>query len=140
MAGSELLGPLGAFKTNLLDLRQRRQEIISTNIANVDTPGYKANRLEFEAELRAAMPSMDELPMARTSSSHMPTPYGPHVEGELQTVENTLLKGDGNSVNLEQEMAQQSANQLLYNYAAQSLNGQINALRMAISGGDGSGR
>ncbi|MBF0123835.1 MAG: flagellar basal body rod protein FlgB [Magnetococcales bacterium] len=140
MAGSELLGPLGAFKTNLLSLRQRRQEIISTNVANVDTPGYKANRLEFEAELRAAMPALDELPLSRSSPTHLPTPYGPHVEGELQTVETPILKGDGNSVNLEQEMAQQSANQLLYNYAAQSLNGQINTLRMAISGGDGSAR
>jgi flagellar basal-body rod protein FlgB len=136
MAGSELLGPIGAFKENLLDLRHRRQELIAANVANVDTPGYKARRLEFEAELQAAMPARDELAMARTTVGHLPMGFMA-MEGEVQAVETMIPKGDGNSVNLEQEMAQQSANQLLYNYAAQSLNGQIGSLRMVISGGDG---
>ncbi|MEO5348599.1 MAG: flagellar basal body rod protein FlgB [Magnetococcus sp. YQC-3] len=134
MAELGLLGPTGAFKANLLDLRQRRQEIITSNVANADTPGYKARRFEFEDALKESLPPRDSLPMARTSSRHMPTGFVAPVTGELQEVETSIPKGDGNSVDMEQEMAQQSANQLLYNYAAQSLSGQIGTMRMLING------
>ncbi|MBF0260930.1 MAG: flagellar basal body rod protein FlgB [Magnetococcales bacterium] len=135
MAEFGLLGNEGAFKSNLMNLRHRRQEIIASNIANVDTPGYKARRLEFEDVLRDSMPVGDELPVARTARQHMPMAMHIPVEGELQEVETAIPKGDQNSVDLEQEMARQSANQLLYNYAAQSMNSQISNLRMVIQGG-----
>ncbi|MEO5340452.1 MAG: flagellar basal body rod protein FlgB [Magnetococcus sp. MYC-9] len=134
MAELSLLGPAGAFKANLLDLRQRRQEIIASNVANADTPGYKARRFEFEDVLKESLPPRDELPMARTAPKHLPKGYVEPVAGELQEVETSIPKGDGNSVDMEQEMTQQAANQLLYNYAAQSLSGQIGAMRMMIQG------
>lgn len=134
MAEFGLLGASGAFKANLLDLRQQRQEIIGTNVANSDTPGYKARRLEFEDALKAALPPRDALPIARTSGRHMPMPYAGPVVGEIQAVETHIPKGDRNSVNIEQEMARQTANQLLFNYASQSMNGQIGTLRMVIDG------
>ncbi|MBF0628255.1 MAG: flagellar basal body rod protein FlgB [Magnetococcales bacterium] len=137
MADFGLLGGEGAFKANLMNLRNRRQEIIASNIANVDTPGYKARRLEFEDVLRESMPVGDELPMARTGRQHMPMPRQFPMEGEMQEVETMIPKGDQNSVDLEQEMARQSANQLLYNYAAQSMSGQVSQLRMVIQGSNG---
>ncbi|MBF0414907.1 MAG: flagellar basal body rod protein FlgB [Magnetococcales bacterium] len=134
MAGLGLLGPAGAFKTNLLNLRQQRQELIAANIANVDTPGYKSMRLEFEDEMAKAMPPPGSMAMTRTSGKHMPVPYEGPVAGELQAVEIPIPRGDLNSVDMEQEMAMQSANQLLYNYAVQSLSSQISSVRMAIAG------
>ncbi|MEO5333553.1 MAG: flagellar basal body rod protein FlgB [Magnetococcus sp. YQC-5] len=134
MAEFGLLGSGGAFKANLMNLRHRRQEIIAANIANADTPGYKARRLEFEDVLRDSMPPPDELPMAHTTRTHLPTQAIPPIEGDLQEVEIPIPKRDKNSVDLEQEMARQSANQLLYNYAAQSMNAQINQMRMIIQG------
>ncbi len=134
MAELGLLGPAGTFKSNLLDLRQQRQEIISSNVANANTPGYKAQRFEFENVLKDSLPPLDELPMARTAAQHLPKGYSAPVAGELQAVETSVPKGDGNSVDMEQEMAQQAANQLLYNFAAQSLNSQIGTLRMVITG------
>lgn len=134
MAEFGLLGASGTFKANLLDLRQQRQEIIATNVANADTPGYKARRLEFEDVLKNALPPRDALPMAQTNHRHMPIPYAGPVSGTIQAVETSIPKGDGNSVNMEQEMARQTANQLLYNYAAQSISGQIGSLRMVIDG------
>ena len=134
MAELGLLGLSGAFKANLLDLRQQRQEIIATNVANADTPGYKARRLEFEDVLKNSLPPRDALPMARTSGRHLPMAYSEPVIGEIQAVETSIPKGDGNSVNLDQEMARQTANQLLYNYATQSISGQIGTLRMVIDG------
>ncbi|MBF0183515.1 MAG: flagellar basal body rod protein FlgB [Magnetococcales bacterium] len=134
MAELSLLGPAGQFKANLLDLRQQRQEIITSNVANADTPGYKAKRFEFEDVLKESLPPRDELPMARTTAKHLPKGYEGPVAGRMQEVETPIPKGDGNSVDLEQEMAQQAANQLLYNYAAQSLSGQIGTMRMMIDG------
>ena len=134
MAELSLLGPAGSFEANLLDLRQQRQEIIASNVANANTPGYKARRFEFENVLKDALPPKDELPMARTSSQHLPVGFSAPVAGEVQEVETAIPKGDGNSVDMEQEMAQQAANQLLYNFAAQSLTGRISTMRMLISG------
>lgn len=134
MAELGFLGATGAFKANILNLRQQRQEIIATNVANADTPGYKARRLEFEEALKDAMPPPDALPIARTSRGHMPMPYSEPVIGEIQAVETPIPKGDRNSVDLEQEMARQTANQLLYNYATQSIGGQIGTMRMLIDG------
>ncbi|MBF0455757.1 MAG: flagellar basal body rod protein FlgB [Magnetococcales bacterium] len=134
MSNFGLLGSAGAFKANLLDLRQRRQDVIAANVANADTPGYKAKRVNFEEEMLRAYPPPDQLPMARTSGKHIPIPFGEPVAGEVQAVETPIPKGDKNSVDLEQEMARQTANQLLYNYATQSLNGQISKMRMMIDG------
>ncbi|MEO5377318.1 MAG: flagellar basal body rod protein FlgB [Magnetococcus sp. DMHC-6] len=135
MSGYGLLEASGAYKANLLDLRQKRQEIIASNIANADTPGYKARRLEFEDALKSAMPTASGLSMAHTHKNHLPLPLD-QVEGEIQEVETSIPKGDGNSVDMEQEMVRQSANQLLYNYAAESLSGQISTMRMIIEGGN----
>ncbi|MBF0625585.1 MAG: flagellar basal body rod protein FlgB [Magnetococcales bacterium] len=134
MSGMGLLGVAGEFKKNVMDLRHRRQEIIAANVANADTPGYKARRLEFEDVLAEAMPKPGELAMQRSDRQHMPLSFSA-VDGEVQEVETPIPKGDGNSVDLEQEMARQTANQLLYDYAAQSLNAQISKLRLAIDGG-----
>ncbi|MBF0308857.1 MAG: flagellar basal body rod protein FlgB [Magnetococcales bacterium] len=135
MPGFGLLGVDGAYKKNLMDLRQRRQEIIGANIANADTPGYKAKRLDFEDELKKSLPAVDEMAMARTDGRHMPVPFFEPSDGEQQAVEIPIPRGDRNSVDVEQEMARQSANQLLYNYAGQALSSQISELRMVIDGG-----
>ncbi|ABK42793.1 flagellar basal-body rod protein FlgB [Magnetococcus marinus MC-1] len=134
MSGFGLLGNSGAFKANLLDLRQRRQDIIAANIANADTPGYKARRLSFEEELAKSTPRDGDLPMARSDPRHLPAQGFLAASGEIQEVETPISKGDMNSVDMEQEMARQTANQLLYNYATQSLNGQITKMKMAIRG------
>ncbi|MEO5364773.1 MAG: flagellar basal body rod protein FlgB [Magnetococcus sp. WYHC-3] len=135
MSEFSLLGTSGAFKARILDLRHQRQELIAANIANADTPGYKAQRLDFESELKNAMPAPGELPMSRTSAGHIPVAHPLPGPGEMQAVEIPIPRGDKNSVDLEQEMARQSANQLLYNYAAQSLGSQIQELRLVIDGG-----
>ncbi|MBF0370425.1 MAG: flagellar basal body rod protein FlgB [Magnetococcales bacterium] len=134
MADFNLLGAGGAFKAKLLNLRHARQEVIAANVANADTPGYKAKRLDFESELAQAYPANGELAMARTDGQHLPI-APTNFEPMIQEVETAIPKGDGNSVDLEQEMARQTANQLLYNYAAQSLSGQISQMRMIIGGG-----
>ena len=137
MSGYGLLGAVGAFKENLMNLRSKRQDIIAANVANADTPMYKARRLNFEDQLAESLPRPGDLGMARTSTGHMPMPFFEPSSGELQETESPIPKGDRNSVDLEQEMARQTANQLLYNYAIQSFSSQVNTLKMVIDGGQG---
>lgn len=137
MADFGLLGANGAFMSNLLSLRQQRHDVIAANVANADTPGYKAHRFNFEDELAATLSVPGELQMARTSGQHLPMPMGETVTGEMEEVETPIPKKDGNSVDLEQEMARQTANQILYNYATQAVSGHITKLRMVIDGGAG---
>lgn len=139
MANMGLLGAQGAYLQNILDLRQRRQDIIAANVANVDTPGYKARRMDFEAAMKEAMPDPGSLPMARTSGQHLPMPLSDSVSGDMETVEIPIPKGDKNSVDLEQEMTRLSANQILYNYAAQAMTSKVHQLRLAIDGGNSGG-
>lgn len=134
MSDFGLMGAHGAYMANLLDLRQRRQDVIAANVANADTPGYKAKRLNFEEELLRAYPPPDQLAMAKTNAQHIPLPFGTPIDGDIQAVETPIPKGDKNSVDLESEMTRQTANQLLYNYAADSLNGQYKTLKMVIDG------
>lgn len=103
-----------------LDLRQARQRVIASNIANEETPGYRAVDLNFLDSLRAAHQNQGLVSQALTQGTHL----GPRGEG-VQRVVGTLtdvpaddLPLDANSVNIELEMAKMSDNAMQYNGAA----------------------
>src|SRR5690606_2119107 len=65
------------FYLKVLALRQQRQEILATNIANADTPNYKARDVDFNATLREAMgegglPRLPDTSLTLTSARHIP--------------------------------------------------------------------
>ena len=103
-----------------MDLRSARQRVISSNLANEETPGYRASDLQFVEQLQAAHKGRFPLTLAVTQGQHI----GPRGEG-YQTVSGKLaevpagdLPLDANSVNLELEMAKLSDNAMQYNAAA----------------------
>lgn len=101
-----------------------RQQAIASNLANLETPGYKRLDLapSFQAELNRAAASQDPLQIA----SLRPT---------LAPDANAVASGrDGNSVNLEQEMLAQSQNALAHAVETQLLTGSLMKLKLAISG------
>ena len=61
---------VGALNTSL-NLRLVNQNLIASNIANADTPGYKAKAIEFERALRDALAISDQMPMMETNPNHM---------------------------------------------------------------------
>src|SRR5215470_3336868 len=61
-----LAGPLQA-----LDLRAYRTEVLASNIANADTPNFKARDFDFASALRGAMGARDRISLARTSAQHL---------------------------------------------------------------------
>jgi flagellar basal-body rod protein FlgB len=112
---------LAAKKT--LDAVALRQEAIASNIANLETPGYKRLDLApaFQAELDRACASRDPQQIATLQPSLAPDP-------------NALSSGrDGNTVSLEKEMAQLNQNALVHNLETQLVSNMFLRLRMAIT-------
>lgn len=104
-----------------LDLRSARQRVIASNLANEETPGYRASELTFMDQLQSAHKGQLPVSLAVTHSNHI-GPRGPQgvqaVTGKLSEVPAGDLPLDANSVNLELEMAKLSENVMQYNAAA----------------------
>ena len=113
---------LAAKKT--LDAVALRQEAIASNIANVETPGYKRLDLasSFQTALESACASRDGQQIASLEPALAPDPNA------------VPLGRDGNTVNLEQEMAQMTQNTLVHSLETQLVSNTLMRLRMAISG------
>ncbi len=99
-----------------LNLRAARQELIASNIANADTPNYKAKDIDFASALKGAMEgSSEKLPMATTVSSHLQGATGGSVMGApvLYRIPQQP-SADGNTVDMDVERAQFADNALRY--------------------------
>lgn len=97
-----------------LDGLSARQRAIADNVANLQTPGYQAKRVQFEDALRTAVDSGNGAARITTSRSLEPT------------------REDGNNVNLDTETISSVDTNLRYQLAAQALNSQFSALRTAM--------
>ena len=133
---------IGEFDTTMrllhkvLDLRSQNQQIIGSNIANAETPGYSAQSFTFEEELRSALSGKDLRPV--TSHPHH-IPLAPvnleQVTGSITSKEDRTGLGDENSVSVDQEMVKLSQNQILYEAAVTMLNKKLSMLKYAANGG-----
>lgn len=119
-----------------LDLRAKRHELISSNLANVDTPGYTPKDLSFEAELRGALNKKGAA--APPDPRHMPLK---RASGGLDRVQGTVIEvpgrntgPDGNGVEIESEMGRMAENQIMYNATVQLLSKKFEAMKQAIKG------
>lgn len=119
-----------------LDLRGQKQQVIAGNIANAETPGYSARKLDFEENLRNAI-SKPDMAGHKTHPKHFPIGSTgiSRVQGTLtmQTSQNSL--GDGNSVSVDDEMFDLAENQLLYEAGTQMLKKKFSMLKFAASNG-----
>ncbi len=118
-----------------LDLRSGRQRVIASNLANEETPGYRASELTFMDQLHSAHKGRLPIVLAATQPRHfgMHGPQGVQaVTGKLGEVPAGDLPLDANSVNLELEMAKLSENVMQYNAAATILAGKFRGLLSAI--------
>ena len=108
-----------------------RSKVISNNIANVNTPGYKAYHVSFEDNLNA---SMDQIDLNVNRDKHM---QDSDKNGNLQVVQDKDLnmKQDGNSVDIDNEMADQATNELEYKALITELNNRIAIKNFIIKDG-----
>ncbi|HOB19536.1 MAG TPA: flagellar basal body rod protein FlgB [Candidatus Atribacteria bacterium] len=120
-----------------LDASSLRHRAITGNIANINTPNYKANRVLFEEKLRNSM-SGENIRLKTTNEKHIPLQSGPTgIEPEIVKDTGTSMRTDGNNVDIDLEMANLAANQLLYNALVQQTNNKLSIMRYVIHEGKG---
>ncbi len=117
-----------------LRFRAQRNQVLSSNIANADTPNYKARDLDFSSALKGARQQSIEL--TRTSDMHKrawgTTPDGARTMYRVPS-QPTL---DGNTVSVDVEQAAFAENALQYRASLAFLDGKIRTLKYALKGGD----
>jgi flagellar basal-body rod protein FlgB len=125
----DLFGTTFTLLSKVLDLRSQRHSIISSNIANAETPQYRSVHLDFEEQLRRVMPAGDRLALKTTNPAHLPV-YGDisAVQGQPVHEDTQVQRADGNTVDLEKEVVRMSQNQLLYDAASQILKRKFEGL------------
>jgi flagellar basal-body rod protein FlgB len=109
--------PDDSFKVleKIMDVASFRQKLLTSNVANADTPGYRAKDISFQSELDRAI-------------------SGSRGSYDVYEVTPTMLSRDANSVNLDVEMTKVAETQLLYNSAAQILAMKIRMLKDVVKG------
>lgn len=115
-----------AILENVIRAANMRQKVISSNIANSDTPGYKARDIKFDNFLK------DEIRMATTNPGHMNNTAGKGPAAHI-VVSDSLSWGDRNNVELNAEVAKMTENSLMHEAAIKILNTKMKMFRSAIT-------
>ncbi|HHY47666.1 MAG TPA: flagellar basal body rod protein FlgB [Firmicutes bacterium] len=130
-----------------LDALSLRHRVIANNIANVNTPGYKAMEVSFESELKSALeqvskegahgfPGVGTVELWLTHPGHIPSVPASVSDVEASLVrENTVYRVDGNSVDIDREMARLAENTIRYNSLAQIAQARLRMLRSVVNEG-----
>ncbi|MCK9224687.1 MAG: flagellar basal body rod protein FlgB [Candidatus Muirbacterium halophilum] len=121
-----------------LDCASFRHRIISNNIANVDTPGFKISGVKFEDKLRKVL-NDDGIKGVRTHANHMPVGLPQYNEVIPQKImfTDTNYRNDKNNVDIDVEMAKMSKNSIYYEACITRTNSFFTNLDEAITKGGG---
>ena len=125
-------------KMESLNQRLSRQKVITSNIANSETPGYRALGFDFEKQLQAVANGGDPFPMKTSNPKHY---LNGHTEADGTIMPDVYVRPtesvgqDGNTVDVDNEMGTLAQNQILYRATVELLNKKIANLRYAISAG-----
>ena len=125
------LDELFRFSQNALNVHAYRQQLIASNIANADTPGYKARDVDFAAALKTAEAShaKPQSPALRLGGADA-TPLG----AELLYRSAVQRSVDGNTVDMDIERAQFAENAVRYEAQLIFIGGQVKSMLAAIQG------
>ncbi|PRR86626.1 flagellar basal body rod protein FlgB [Clostridium luticellarii] len=113
-----------------LDASQARSEATADNMANINTEGYKRKYVTFEESLKK---SVDDLELKTDDEKHIKvnSEYG---SVNVKTDDSTSMNEDGNNVDIDNEMVNQSANALMYNALVTQVNNKLSMRRYVIDG------
>lgn len=120
-----------------VNMRQTRNNVITSNIANAETPGYQAKKLDFEGALARALDVEDAGQMQGAQPEHYATGPGAisRVKADVYENPDVDMNNDGNTVNIEREMTALAENSVMYKAAIQLINKKMAALKYAVSDG-----
>jgi len=116
-----------------LNLKAQRAEVIANNLANADTPNFKARDIDFKQAMQQA--SSNQLSgLRRTHASHLDSRIGTDIPGLSYRIPFQPDTGDGNSVEAQIEQTKFAENAMQYQASLTFLNGKIKGLMSAIRG------
>ncbi|MBU0483876.1 MAG: flagellar basal body rod protein FlgB [Proteobacteria bacterium] len=122
----KIFGGSFALGAKALDVRSARQGLIQSNIANLETPGYKVQELPFAKVMEGVMSGQDEL--TRTHARHLKI-------GDVERGNNLRISEQNRPVDLDEEMVKLSGNQLMYEVTTRIIAKKLEGLRYAIDEG-----
>ncbi|MBI3991921.1 MAG: flagellar basal body rod protein FlgB [Candidatus Lambdaproteobacteria bacterium] len=135
----------GLFDTNItllqkaMDFRAQRNVVLASNVANIETPGFQAKDLVFENALSDALRAREPGPLRVTNARHLDgrsaTPLE-LVQPQFIHSGNPVATKDGNSVDLEREMAKLGENQIGFQALTQMISHKFMLLKTVIREGE----
>jgi flagellar basal-body rod protein FlgB len=123
------------FHQEALNLRARRQEVLSSNIAHADTPNFKARDIDFSGELSRVMErgrQSQSVALATTSSRHLPGAANAAGDTDLLYRMPTQSSLDGNTVEMDVERVNFADNALHYESSLTVLSAKIKSMLSAV--------
>lgn len=122
------------FMSKALNLHAHRQQMLAGNIANADTPGYKAVDIDFTRALRAAVGANQSVALNATAPGHLQplggSPYGAQTLYR-QPAQPSI---DGNTVDMDVERTQFIDNAIRYQFALDRVSSKFKTLELALRG------
>ena len=120
-----------------LNIGSLRHKVLTANIANIDTPNYKAFEVVMEDELKKHHRSADPIELVRTQPQHLHgrRPRSTSVKVKPADPPALNFRADGNTVDLDKTMGKLSENTILYRAAAQIVKRKFQGLKNVIQGG-----
>lgn len=118
-----------------INMRQLRQSLINSNIANAETPGYQATKLDFEGALERALDVQGMNKLSTSNDQHFALGSAGKVRPDIYANPEVAVNNDGNTVDLEKEMSALAENTLLHKAALSLINKKMAALKYAATDG-----
>ena len=119
--------------TRALDGSSRRGELIANNLANVSTPGYKRQDINFKSALKKEMNLGTSIKLKTTQNEHLP--FSKQYASVQSSQNNRNNRNDQNSVDIEVEMAELAKNSIYYNVMTNRAAGHFSTLNQVIQQG-----
>ncbi|OWA33756.1 flagellar basal body rod protein FlgB [Saccharibacillus sp. O16] len=117
-----------------IDASNTRQQVISNNIANADTPYFKRSDVSFESLLQSEMNGVGSIKGRITNSRHIAIGSDSTPTARVTTDKSTVMNNNSNNVDIDTEMTNLAENQLRYNTYLEEVNHQIKMMRTALGG------
>jgi len=127
------IGNIFGIHENAMHLQTRRAQMLAQNLANSDTPGYKAKDIDFKSALRSAASGKAHVPLKATQAGHI-QPSGYFMGAEELYRQPMQPSLDGNTVEPHVEMSEFTDNSMRYLMTLRIMSGRVNKLQSAFRG------
>ncbi|AYA63639.1 MULTISPECIES: flagellar basal body rod protein FlgB [unclassified Alteromonas] len=129
------LDNLTGFHKKALDIREQKMEVIAGNLANANTPGYKARDIDFKQAMESARSEQRQGSLQRTHENHIGGGLNINSFDIDYRIPNQPDTGDGNTVEVQAERNAFLDNGMRYQATLQFLEGKLKGMKKALSGG-----